>query len=107
MTTRAQLRKTALTFQEVEEVAADGVVTYRVRGKAFASLTKGGMVRLRLPEAKAKEAVAAYPKADDKTPQQRDSCPRPLGHGIERSLAAPQASYGAVESASTAFCRFG
>lgn len=64
MTTRVQLRKTALTFQEVEEVAADGKVTYLVRGVEFASLTKGGMVRLRLPEAKAMEAIAAYPKAD-------------------------------------------
>ncbi|WP_158853381.1 hypothetical protein [Saccharothrix deserti] len=64
MTTRAQLRKTALTFQEVEEDAADGMVTYSVRGKEFASVTKDGMVRLRLPDAEAGDAVAAYPKAE-------------------------------------------
>ena len=49
MTTRAQLRKTARSFQEVEERAADGGLTYLVRGKEFASLTKSGVVRLRLP----------------------------------------------------------
>ncbi len=64
MTTRAQLRKTALTFQEVEEDAGDGTVTYSVRGKEFASLTKDGVVRLRLPDAQAEEAVAAYPTAE-------------------------------------------
>jgi hypothetical protein len=64
MTTRAQLRKTALTFQEVKEDAADGVVTYSVRGKEFASVTKDGMVRLRLPDAEAGDAIAAYAKAE-------------------------------------------
>lgn len=64
MTTRAQLRKTALTFQEVEEDAANGMVTYSVRGKEFASVTRDGMVRVRLPEAEAGDAVAAYPKAE-------------------------------------------
>jgi hypothetical protein len=64
MTTRAQLRKTALTFQEVEEDAADGMVTYSVRGREFASVTKGGVVRLRLPEADAEDAVTAYPEAE-------------------------------------------
>lgn len=64
MTTRAQLRKTALTFQEVEEDAADGMVTYSVRGKEFASVTRDGMVRVRLPEAEAGDAVAAYPKTE-------------------------------------------
>ena len=64
MTTRAQLRKTALTFPEVEEDAVDGMVRFSVRGKEFASLTRDGIVRLRLPEAEAGEAVAAYPKAE-------------------------------------------
>jgi hypothetical protein len=64
MTTRAQLRKTVLTFQEVEEDAGDGTVTYSVRGREFASLTKDGVVRLRLPGGEAEEAVAAYPTAE-------------------------------------------
>lgn len=64
MTTRAQLRRTALTFQEVEEDAADGMVTFSVRGKEFASVTKDGVVRLRLPDTEAEEAVAAYPEAE-------------------------------------------
>ncbi|MEV7020499.1 hypothetical protein [Streptomyces sp. NPDC093991] len=64
MTTRAQLRKTALTFQEVEEDTADGIVIYSVRGKEFASVTKDGTVRLRLPDAEAEEAVATYRNAE-------------------------------------------
>lgn len=52
-----------MTFQEVEEVTADGVVTYSVRGREFASVTKDGVVRLRLPEPEAERAVAAYPRA--------------------------------------------
>ncbi|GAB2768584.1 hypothetical protein [Amycolatopsis magusensis] len=63
MTTRAQLRKTALTFREVEEDTTAGVLRYSVRGKEFASLTPDGVVRLRLPGAVAAEAVAAYPNA--------------------------------------------
>jgi hypothetical protein len=64
MTTRAQLRKAALTFQEVEEDAQGGMVTYFVRGREFASVTRDGMVRLRLPVAAAEDAVATYPKAE-------------------------------------------
>lgn len=64
MTTRAQLRKTALTFEGVDERHADGVVTYSVRSKEFASLTKGGIIRLRLPDAEIESAVAAYPTAE-------------------------------------------
>jgi hypothetical protein len=64
MATRAQLRKTALTFPEVEEDAADGMVKYSVRRKEFASVGKDGIVRLRLPNAEAEDAVAAYPKAE-------------------------------------------
>jgi hypothetical protein len=47
MTTRAQLRKSALAFEAVDEHHADGVVTYSVRGKQFASLTNDGIRRLR------------------------------------------------------------
>ncbi|MFF0585057.1 hypothetical protein ACFYWD_03645 [Streptomyces sp. NPDC003781] len=64
MTTRAQLRRTALTFQEVEEATADGRTTYSVRGKEFASVTKDGTVRLRLPDAEAERALAACPTAE-------------------------------------------
>lgn len=58
------MRKAALAFQEVEEATAEGVVTYSVRGKEFASVTKDGTVRLRLPDAEAGDAVAAYPNAE-------------------------------------------
>lgn len=64
MTTRAQLRKTALTFQEVDETTTGDVVTYSVRGREFASLTSDGMVRLRLPEDEVDKAVAAYARAE-------------------------------------------
>ncbi|WP_153034238.1 hypothetical protein [Amycolatopsis sp. YIM 10] len=64
MTTKAQLRKTALTFEEVEEHDADGVLRYSVRGKEFVSLTKDGLVRVRLPDDEAGKAVAAYPAAE-------------------------------------------
>lgn len=64
MTTRAQLRRTALTFQEVEEVTADGTVTYRVRGREFVSVTSDGTVRLRLPDAEAGHVLTAYPNAE-------------------------------------------
>ncbi|SRR5690606_2652610 len=63
MTTRAQLRKTALTFQEVEESTVGGTVRYAVRGKEFTSLTEDGVVRVWLPDEVAEEAVAVYPRA--------------------------------------------
>jgi hypothetical protein len=40
------------------------VVTFSVRGKEFASVTKEGIVRLRLPDAEAEDAVAAYPRGE-------------------------------------------
>lgn len=64
MTTKAQLRKTALTFEEVEEHDADGVLRYSVRGKEFVSLTEDGLVRVRLPDEEAGKAVAACPAAE-------------------------------------------
>ncbi|MBN6038199.1 hypothetical protein [Amycolatopsis sp. 195334CR] len=64
MTTKAQLRKTALTFEEVEEREVDGGLRYSVRGKEFAALTRDGLVRIRLPDEEADKAVAAYPAAE-------------------------------------------
>ncbi|MFE3249726.1 hypothetical protein [Streptomyces sp. NPDC059209] len=64
MTTRAQLRRTALSFPEVEEVTTEGATTYSVRGREFASVTRDGTLRLRLPHAEAGEAVAAHPNAE-------------------------------------------
>ncbi len=64
MTTRALLRKAALTFPEVNEEVHDGRVVFSVRGKQFASVTAEGTVHLRLPDAEADEAIAAYPRAE-------------------------------------------
>lgn len=64
MTTRALLRKAAVTFPEVDEDAGGGIVAFSVRGKEFASVTNDGIVRLRLPAAQAEEALAAHPSAE-------------------------------------------
>lgn len=64
MTTRALLRKAALTFPEVDEETRDGRVVFTVRGKEFASVTSDDAVLLRLPDAAAEEAIEAYPRAD-------------------------------------------
>ncbi|ATL25234.1 hypothetical protein [Streptomyces formicae] len=60
MTTPNQLRKAALALPETEEGIRDGEVFFTVRGKRFASLTKDGVVRLRLAEAAAESAAAAH-----------------------------------------------
>lgn len=64
MTTRAQLHKAALTFPEVEADSTDGTVTFSVRGKEFVSLSKDGLVRLRLPDAETTKAVAVCPNSE-------------------------------------------
>ncbi|AYY12584.1 hypothetical protein EF847_07570 [Actinobacteria bacterium YIM 96077] len=64
MTTQPQLRKTAMTFPEVDEHSEEGTEVFSVRGEEFASITKEGIVRLRLPSAEAEDAVAAYPRAE-------------------------------------------
>jgi hypothetical protein len=64
MTTRAQLRKTALAFPEVEEITMDNAIKFAVRRKEFVSLSKEGIVRLRLPDAEVEDALAAYASAE-------------------------------------------
>ncbi|MER7174369.1 MmcQ/YjbR family DNA-binding protein, partial [Streptomyces mesophilus] len=64
MTTVAQLRKAALGLPEVEEGTHFGMVSFAVRGKGFASVTKDGQVQLQLPDAAAEEALAAHPSGE-------------------------------------------
>ncbi|WP_233414929.1 hypothetical protein [Streptomyces sp. N35] len=64
MTTVAQLRKAALGLPEVEEGRHAGMVSFAVRGKGFASVTKDGQVQLQLPDTAAEEAVAAHPSGE-------------------------------------------
>lgn len=58
------MRKSAKTFQEVEETEVEGTLTYTVRGTEFASITKKGVVHLLLPEADVEQVVAEYPRAE-------------------------------------------
>lgn len=64
MTTIAQLRKAALALPEVEEGTHFGMVSFAVRGKGFASVTKDGAVQLQLPDDAAEAAVAAHTSAE-------------------------------------------
>jgi hypothetical protein len=64
VTTRAIWRKAALTFPEVDEDARDGRTVFSVRGKPFTAVTADGTVQVRLPDAEAEEAIAAYLTAE-------------------------------------------
>ncbi|MBC9714955.1 hypothetical protein H9Y04_20610 [Streptomyces sp. TRM66268-LWL] len=64
MTTVAQLRKAALGLPEVEEGTHFGMVSFAVRGKGFASVTKEGDVQVQLPDAAVDEALAAHPSGE-------------------------------------------
>ncbi|MFS8477437.1 MAG: MmcQ/YjbR family DNA-binding protein [Micromonosporaceae bacterium] len=64
MTTLSQLRKAALAMPEVEESTHFGMVSFSVRGKGFASVTKDGKVQLHLPDAEAEAAVSAHPTGE-------------------------------------------
>jgi hypothetical protein len=65
VTTLAQLRTAALALPEVEEGNTHvGMVAFSVRGKGFASVTKDGLVQLRLPDDDAEAAVAAHPSGE-------------------------------------------
>lgn len=64
MTTIAQLRKAALALPEVEEGTHFGMVSFAVRGKGFASVTKDGAVQLQLPDDVAEAAVAEHPTGE-------------------------------------------
>lgn len=65
MTTRAQLKKAAIDLPEVEETTHFGMVSYAVRGKHFATVTKDGRsVMLHLPDAAAEAALTEHPSAE-------------------------------------------
>ncbi|WNO76624.1 MmcQ/YjbR family DNA-binding protein [Streptomyces sp. AM8-1-1] len=64
MTTRAQLRRTALSLPETAEQATrSGSVSFSVRDKPFASVDKDKRVQLHLPSEEADEVLAAHPAA--------------------------------------------
>ncbi|WP_174184316.1 hypothetical protein [Nocardia barduliensis] len=65
MTTRTQLRKTALSLPEaVEQRTRPGVVVFAVRDRRFAASDEDGRVRLYLSGADAQEVLAAHPSAE-------------------------------------------
>ena len=57
MTTKAQLRKTALSLPDAVEDQRDGLITYAVHGKVFAALTADKQVALALDEATVRESL--------------------------------------------------
>lgn len=60
----AQLRDAALSLPEVEEGTHFGLVSFSVRGKGFASVSKDGQVQLRLSDADTENALAAHPSGE-------------------------------------------
>ncbi len=74
MTTLSHLRTSALALPEVTEGSHVGRTAFAVRGKGFASVTDEGLVRLRLGDEHAAEALDRLPTA---TPLVRMG--RPIG----------------------------
>ena len=65
MTTRAHLRKTALSLPDTaEQDARTGAVAFTVRAKRFASVDTDDRVLLHLPAADADDVLAAHPSAE-------------------------------------------
>jgi hypothetical protein len=65
MTTRAHLRKTALSLPgAAERDARSGTVAFTVRAKRFASVDAEDRVLLHLPAADADDVLAAHPTAE-------------------------------------------
>lgn len=64
MTTKAQLRKTALSLPEVEEGTHFGALAFKVRGKGFVSLTNDGFVQLALTDELTEQALTRFPSAE-------------------------------------------
>lgn len=65
MTTRAQLRKAALSLPETAERAMpSGEVAFTVRDERFAAADENERVHLHLPAAEAAEVLAAHPTAE-------------------------------------------
>ncbi|MFD3437162.1 hypothetical protein ACFWU3_06620 [Streptomyces sp. NPDC058685] len=64
MTTRARLRKTAVSLPEAaEQSTRSGSASFTVRDKPFASVDQDEHVQLYLPSAEADEFLAAHPAA--------------------------------------------
>lgn len=64
MTTVSQLRKAALALPETEEGTHFGMVSFAVRGKGFASVTKDGRVQLQLTGDDVEAALRAHPAGE-------------------------------------------
>ena len=64
MTTKAQLRKAALSLPEVEESTNLGLPAFKVDGKGFASLTKDGYVQLSMSPGVAKQVLSRFAVAE-------------------------------------------
>lgn len=60
MTTKAQLRKTALSLPDAVEDQRDGLLTYTVHGKVFAALTADKQVALALDEATVRDSLGHW-----------------------------------------------
>lgn len=64
MTTRAQLRKAALSLPQTDEGTRPGMRTFSVAGRVFVSLTQDGVAQLHLPEDDVERALARFPTAE-------------------------------------------
>ncbi|GAB6936891.1 MmcQ/YjbR family DNA-binding protein [Isoptericola variabilis] len=67
MTTVAQLRQAALALPETTEGTHFGMVSFTVRGKGFASVTRDDVVQLHLAPDDVDAALAAVPGAEPLT----------------------------------------
>ncbi|MDF9876654.1 hypothetical protein [Cellulosimicrobium cellulans] len=63
MTTLAQVRAAALALPEAAEVVTGGTVTFSVRGRRFAAVTRDDVVQLRLGDDDVARLLAEHPAA--------------------------------------------
>ncbi len=80
MTTVAQLRKAALALPEVEEGTHFGMVSFSVRGKGFASVTKDGPAQVQLSDEDTTTALSAHPSGERLT-----RFDKPIGFRVPRA----------------------
>ena len=64
MTTKAQLRKAALSLPETTEGTHFGMLAFAVRGKNFISLTDDGLVQLHMNDEQVEDVMARLPVAE-------------------------------------------
>lgn len=64
MTTRAQLKKAALSLPETEEGTHFGMLAFTVAGKGFVSVTKEDVAQLYLLDDEVEQALARFPTAE-------------------------------------------